>query len=151
MTVQEVIVIYVVLFVMYAFAELAAWLVCRTWWVTKGPIQRLYLFRSRWGSLFLHKIVRPDADRDLHNHPWVWAKSLILRGGYKELRLSPTGRLLCKWVLAGQTNAIDDQTYHRIDIVLPGTITLFWHGARNKSWGFKTPKGHIDWKEYKNA
>lgn len=151
MTFKEALVVECVLLTLYAYAAVLVWLFSRKWWVEKGPIQRLYLFRSRWGSVFLHKIVRPDADRDLHNHPWKWATSYIIRGGYKELRLSKTGRLLAKWVMPGTFNRIDDTTYHRIDVVLPGTLTLFWHGPRNKSWGFKTPDGHVDWKRYKNA
>lgn len=153
MTVQEALVAYVVLLTMYAAGALVLWLLSRTWWVPKGPIQRLYLFR--WESvmsIYIHRIPRPDVDRDLHNHPWKWAKSFVLRGGYKEQRLTRTGRIISKWVMAGDSNRLDDNTYHRIDIILPDTLTLFIAGPRNKSWGFLTPEGeHIDWKAYKNA
>jgi hypothetical protein len=34
-------------------------------------------------QLYLHKIMRSDADRELHDHPWAFA-SLILWRGYHE-------------------------------------------------------------------
>ena len=46
---------------------------------------RWYLIpRNRFFNLYLHKFLRDDDDRALHDHPW-WFASLILRGGYTEI------------------------------------------------------------------
>ncbi len=51
---------------------------------------RTYLKRWRFdtplGSVFLHAILLPDGDPDPHNHPFSRSISLILRGGYREVR-----------------------------------------------------------------
>lgn len=38
-------------------------------------------------SVYLHRFERPDMDIELHNHPFKWALSLILAGGYVEKRI----------------------------------------------------------------
>lgn len=43
-------------------------------------------------NLYLHRFLRPDEDGELHNHPWRWAVSVMLAGGYAEERLAPDGR-----------------------------------------------------------
>lgn len=50
------------------------------WWV----IPRNTIF-----NIYLHKIVRDDDDRALHDHPWVNC-SIILKGRYVEV--TPRGR-----------------------------------------------------------
>src|SRR4051812_37025247 len=45
---------------------------------------RWYLLpRNPWLNLYLHKFLRDDDDRALHDHPW-WFVSLMLRGAYYE-------------------------------------------------------------------
>src|SRR4051795_6598747 len=44
------------------------------WWVIP---------RNRFFNVYLHKFLRDDDDRALHDHPWV-SLSVILRGGYIE-------------------------------------------------------------------
>jgi len=44
---------------------------------------RYTIISTRWFRLFVHKILRSDDDRDLHDHPWpFW--TLILWGRYTE-------------------------------------------------------------------
>jgi hypothetical protein len=46
---------------------------------------RWYLIpRNRFFNVYLHKIVRSDDDRALHDHPWYWL-SVMLRGRYAEV------------------------------------------------------------------
>nr|WP_234797011.1 hypothetical protein [Mycobacteroides chelonae] len=40
--------------------------------------------RNRWLNIYLHKFLRSDDDRALHDHPW-WFVSLILKGRYHEV------------------------------------------------------------------
>jgi hypothetical protein len=47
-------------------------------------LYRWYLIpRNRRFNIYLHKFLRDDDDRALHDHPW-WFVSLILKGGYFE-------------------------------------------------------------------
>src|SRR5262249_22689414 len=55
-----------------------------------GPPSNPYMIRWRlietpWFGVFFHRILRDDADRHLHDHPWPFV-SVILRGGYFEHR-----------------------------------------------------------------
>lgn len=110
----------------------------------------------------LHKFHRPDKDKDLHNHPWSWAKSIVLTGGYFEERL--TGRKLicdcglprCRDVykhltetkLVTRFNALTDKDYHRVKEVAKDTFTLFISGPRTQDWGFMVNGKHVPWKTY---
>lgn len=42
--------------------------------------------RATAGNLYLHCLLRSDAGRELHDHPWDWT-SFILHGAYREHRL----------------------------------------------------------------
>lgn len=56
-------------------------------------LRRFFLFKSRWGNIYLHHILRSDDDPDPHDHPWDFT-SLILRGGYVDESY--------RWLNAGQ-------------------------------------------------
>jgi hypothetical protein len=136
--------------------------------ITTPDGKQLYLERfALWGSVnddpgfwgvnvWLHRIHLPDADRATHNHPWFWARARILTGGYYERR---TRRLFnghaCQldslffWRSPGDSYLLTPSTYHRIDYVSPGTWTLFVTGRTTlEGWGFLTPAGHVDSKQY---
>ena len=49
------------------------------WWVIP---------RNRWFNIYLHKILRDDDPRALHDHPW-WNISIVLKGGYLEWFSNP--------------------------------------------------------------
>lgn len=90
----------------------------------------------RW-SAFLHRIIRHDLDRHLHNHPWTWAVSLVLVGGYKEERLLKDGRVVTRLVKPWRLNFLGPGQYHRI-VELQGdeVWTLFFGGRKINDWGF---------------
>ena len=46
-------------------------------------LDRLSLITTPWFSIKLHRIYRPDQQRDLHDHPWNFL-SIVLRGEYVE-------------------------------------------------------------------
>lgn len=47
-------------------------------------LRRWFLYENKNGSLYLHRIVRSDDDKDPHTHPWSFI-SLILWSGYFDL------------------------------------------------------------------
>ena len=103
-------------------------------------LRRIYLTRN----VYLHHIAQADDDRALHNHPWEYATTRILTGGYLEQR---TPRFPA-WRAPGDVVRLTRNTYHRIALVKPRTWTLFVAGPRVASWGFLVDGKHVDWKKY---
>ena len=125
-----------------------------------------YLERYYVGTLFgarfyLHRFVGSDPARGLHDHPWPWARSLVLAGWYYEETRAGTRKV--RWF-----NKLTGDTFHRVILpkssVLVGWTgepvnqgwmespiykrigplqtcwTLFWHKAEYvKPWGFLRP------------
>lgn len=88
--------------------------------------------------LYLHRFVRGDEDRELHNHPW-YGVSLILVGGYLEERRvwTPEGeRVVARTLRPGAVNMLAPHTFHRVDLIDGPCWTLFATGPVVQSWGF---------------
>ncbi len=109
-------------------------------------------------GLYLHFFHVPDIDDQLHNHPWSWAVSLILCGGYNEERykdwddISKLGAIIERTVKPCTLNFISHSDFHRVTS-LPdnkSTWTLFMTGPRTTRWGFKDRKTgeYYDWEDF---
>lgn len=102
--------------------------------------------RNRWFNIYLHKIMRSDDDRALHDHPW-WNVSIVLRGGYFELmRLGKV-----RWRGAGSIVFRGAKTAHRLEIQpmhATHAWTLFITGPRVREWGFHCPRGWVLWTKF---
>ena len=85
-------------------------------------------------TLVLHRFHRSDDDLELHNHPWRWAVSLVLAGGYREERRDGN-EVIRRWVLPGDLNVIRHDTFHRVDLLEDDAWTLFLTGPKTSSWG----------------
>lgn len=129
--------------------------------------------RKRWSfpwSIRLHHIKRPDAERDLHDHPWN-ARTIILRGGYIEQRLlkqddptraealrraglpTDTKAELTEYFsrFRGQTATIRHNEYHAITSLLDdrlGVWTMFISGPWLGDWGFLRNGTKVWWRTY---
>lgn len=125
--------------------RLAAWF-CG--WLHGGPhfivgsADRPYLLRwyiiprNPLFNVYLHKFMRDDDGRALHDHPW-FSVSLLLRGRYWEV--TPRGR---REYQAGAV--VVRRATHRHRIQLPGGTpawTLFLTGPVVREWGFHCPAG----------
>lgn len=124
-----------------------------------GPLLvRYYLFDGgdKYPSLYIHKLCRSDAERDLHDHPW-WFFTFLMTGGY--LEETPF-----------EVTEFDDATIintfkieyreprrlyfrpatwtHRLLLVKP-VWTLVLRGKTSREWGFYTQSGWINSKNYK--
>lgn len=100
---------------------------------------RLYLMhwkRDLLPGVFLHCFLRGDNDRDLHNHPWKWALSVILTGGYVEERRDDAGEVHRRTVRPGAVNLIRANDFHRVELLDDRCWTLFIAGPRLQQWGF---------------
>jgi hypothetical protein len=109
-------------------------------------ITRLHLIKTPWFAICLHWINKPDPEPYLHDHP-VSFLSLILRGGYSEMRrvgartFYNTNRWW-NWIRASQNDR------HTICDVKPRTLTLCFMGPKTREWGFHQPEGWVYWKDY---
>lgn len=117
-----------------------------------GPTQRPLMIRyfilpkNKYFNIYLHKLCRPDSDRDLHDHPW-WSLAIVLRGYYKEE--GPGGFYFYN---AGNFKFRRATYKHRIDFVSYQCWTLFITGPVVRKWGFITKSGWwVPWKEYING
>jgi hypothetical protein len=86
-------------------------------------------------NVYLHRFHRSDDDLELHNHPWAWAFSLILAGGYREERR--WGNAVVTQVFKpGSLNIVHHDTFHRIELLDGDSWSLFVAGPKANSWGF---------------
>jgi hypothetical protein len=121
------------------------------WRWTETPsnyLLRLHLIKAPFGALMIHWLLGPDPEEDLHDHP-ASLLSLILRGGYTELRKRRYVRqarvVRHRWVNFIRAAKTDR---HRIVSVLPHTTTLCIVGPKVREWGFHTPSGWTGWRAY---
>lgn len=135
-----------------------------------GGADRPYLLRwwliprNRWFNVYLHKILRSDDDRALHDHPW-WNISVVLRGCYFEIMPdfkaaeTPYTRIAdlptrMKWRGPGSIIFRRARACHRLVIPERGTYlpgycwTLFITGPRIREWGFHCPRGWKLWTDF---
>ncbi|MAX54470.1 MAG: hypothetical protein CL537_02970 [Alcanivoracaceae bacterium] len=120
----------------------------------KPYMERYFIGQLLGLTIYLHRFVRDDHERSLHNHPWNHAVSLVLTGRYSEHH-APHAR----WVEHDQVIAIEQirkvswfnhitrATLHRIAQVKPETWTLFIHTDWQHHWGFLKRLG-MDWPHY---
>jgi len=100
-------------------------------------------------GLYLHRFHRSDDDTALHNHPWRWARSLILAGGYIEERRID-GRVVRHVVRPGSWRRIDQDDFHRVDLLEHDCWSLFIAGPKAASWSFwdRDTGETVPWREF---
>lgn len=95
--------------------------------------------RQRPGSVYLHHFLASDAHDAVHSHPWTWALSLILVGGYREQRCTPDGTSTTSEYRPGDVNVLGPHDRHRIDLLETDCWTLFLTGDYAQPWSFSSP------------
>jgi hypothetical protein len=123
--------------------------------------------RNRFFNIYLHRIMRSDDDRALHDHP-SWNVSILLSGGYVEALLvdpkDPCSDVEYRHKSVGKVIFRSATTPHRL--ILPMSAgdpfrkmtplagfpqhcwTLFIMGPRIREWGFSCPQGWRPWREF---
>jgi hypothetical protein len=139
-----------------------------------GPPSDPYLYRWHLVKLFgfqlaLHKMIRDDDDRALHDHR-SWNISLVLRGGYFEVKRvywpfrrggmlghewkrDAAGRIFLDVTLWRRPLSLifrDATTPHRLMLAYPGRTSwsLWLRGPSVREWGFHCPKGWRHWRDF---
>jgi hypothetical protein len=108
------------------------------WWVIP---------RNRLCNVYLHRFLRSDDDRALHDHPWV-NLSILLRGSYVEHTIRAGGVHLATPRTAGDLKLRGPGHAHRIELVDGACWTLFLTGPRLRVWGFHCAKGWVRWEAF---
>ncbi len=117
--------------------------------------QRLAVWLSlRLPNVYLHKFLRSDDDRALHDHPWAWA-SLLLRGSYIEHTIAAGGIHKRTVRTSGSLKLCGPCTAHRVELLDsfsngPAPCwTLFVTTPVLREWGFHCPqRGWVSWRDF---
>ena len=117
------------------------------WWI----IPRNPLF-----NIYLHKFLRDDDDRALHDHPWA-SVSIVVSGKLKEYLFMWPGHNLMTYPVVRRTGSITirlPRHAHRIALFrdrankpIPAW-TIFITGPRVRQWGFHCPNGWKHWRHF---
>jgi hypothetical protein len=102
-------------------------------------------------SAHLHQIHQSDTEQELHSHPWKWAYSLILSGGYIEERRHADGTVRVRRVRPGQIVRLLADDYHRLDLIGGRECwSLFVAGPKTKTWHFwnRETGETVEWREF---
>ena len=94
-------------------------------------------------NVYVHKFLRDDDDRALHDHPW-WFVSVMLRGRY--LEVTKTGTRMRR----APSIAFRPATWtHRVALIDGQPCwTLIVTGRNARHWGFHCPKGWVPWEKF---
>ncbi len=105
--------------------------------------------RSTWG-LYMHQFHRSDDAGECHNHPFKFAISLILAGGYHEERRDRRGLVVTRTYRPGNLNFLWADSYHRVDLLEDDCWSLFLVGPKVQSWGFwnRHTRRETPWREF---
>ncbi len=106
----------------------------RRWWVIP---------RNENANVYLHRILKSDDDRAMHDHPWSNI-SYLLFGAYWEH--TPDGKFLRK---AGDVISRPAEALHRLEVI-PGeeALSLFITGPKVREWGFQCEHGWVHWEDF---
>lgn len=108
---------------------------------------------AQWPSfpmgLYIHKFHRGDVDRELHNHPWRWALSFVVDGGYAEERRDGD-RVTHRSIHPLSFNFLRSTDFHRVDLAGSHAWTLFLVGPKFQAWGFWNRHTHqyTPWRDF---
>lgn len=109
------------------------------WWL---------LPRNRWFNVYLHRFLRSDDDRALHDHPWWWL-SWLLWGEYTEHTIDAGGIHRRRIYTQGSIRARGPRSAHRVELHDGPCWTLFVTGPRVRDWGFHcAAEGWIPWQRF---
>jgi hypothetical protein len=99
-------------------------------------------------NVYLHRFLRSDDDRALHDHPWA-SCSIILRGRYAEHTIEAGGVHKRRMLETGNVRVrLSGRFAHRVELTHGRCWTLFITGPRYRSWGFHCPQGWVHWREF---
>jgi hypothetical protein len=108
----------------------------RRWWIIP---------RNKWFNVYLHHFLQSDDDRALHDHPWTFNISILLKGHYLEHRLGGKVRRRRRFIPIIRIG----KAPHRVELIENKPVwTVFITGRVVREWGFYCPSGWKHWKKF---
>ena len=86
-------------------------------------------------SLYLHHFLSSDPQDEVHSHPWGWAASLLLVGGYREYRCEGDA-ITAREFRPGAINVLQPDTRHRVELLEADGWSLVLVGPYAQPWAF---------------
>ena len=114
-------------------------------------MQRWFIIpRNKYFNLYLHRVLKSDDARALHDHPW-WSLSLCLDGRMREHRSDKEVRVISSGGLVFRSA----KAAHRLELFDGSCVTLFATGPVIRNWGFHCSEdspagGWRSWQEFTN-
>lgn len=115
----------------------------RWWWLP----------RNKFFNIYIHRFLKDDDDRALHDHPW-WSFSILCEGFIREFYTAWfTGGgsyIATRDLVPGATVFRSASFSHRIVVMKdnPLPLTIFITGPKIREWGFHCEKGWRHWKDF---
>jgi hypothetical protein len=107
--------------------------------------RRWRLLSTPWFNIYIHNILKSDADTDAHDHPWNFT-SIILKGSYQEYNelgeLSPIYK-------CGSIHSLKTTEFHRLKLIKSATTLAITGKRKHDPWGYMTEGGWVDFKTYR--
>lgn len=135
-----------------ASTEGIRWALLKPTWVPhdappdKRLLLRIRVVQTPLFSLFVHYYLRPDPDRDLHDHPYSFF-SWIVRGGYTEARVAARPLTHKRWSFRYMKA---EWPHSILELTELPTTTILFVGRRRREWGFYAPTGWVHHADYPN-
>ncbi len=106
--------------------------------------------RNRIFNVYVHRVLRDDDDRPLHDHPWASLSLMVEAGLLEEYQAGSQERHLrviepMQWVYR------DAKFAHRLMVRDAPALTVFITGPRVRQWGFLCHQGWRHWKDFVGA
>jgi hypothetical protein len=107
-------------------------------------LHRWFLIRLTRVGVFVHKFVRSDEDRALHDHPWSFIV-IPLWGGYIEH--NSAGRRRVRPLISTRYRSAEYR--HRVELIdgRP-SWSLFIRFTKRREWGFWEKSGFVLWNKW---
>lgn len=104
-------------------------------------LERLRIISTPLMSIYLHRIGTPDSRPTLHDHPWSFV-SIILRGGYTEVRLDKHTRAETRRRIRFVNVMRRDDAHYIERLHRTPTWSLLIVGSRRRTWGYWRRETH---------
>lgn len=107
---------------------------------------RYVIVRFPWVGLYVHRLLRSDYDRALHDHPWPFISFLL--GSYTEVHDQTIDHTETRVVHPKWSVLLRPAEWrHRLVLDRP-VWTIVLVGRRQRRWGFCLPAGWCWWRKY---
>ena len=112
----------------------------RRWWIRRRKEGGIF-------NVYLHRFLRSDNDRALHDHPWL-SVAVVLFGEYDNHEILYGGVHRRRRLVEGDVIFRRARHVHRVELVSDTALTLFITGPKIRSWGFHCPGGWVHWSAF---